>query len=160
MTDYHEQWTANKDLEEEFGYKVGESDRATDWGFESREIKTSYTDYGKFCADASYVERGEIFAATFLLTADRCQYGSIITQLRNDYTKVQQTYPSTVQKVQALLTVWEEEKSPMHRYNNRLSFANIMNDRNGDWGHASNDDAQATGGHPSHGVTTKTCRFY
>ena len=33
ITDYHEQWNANKDLAEEFGYKVGESDRATDWVF-------------------------------------------------------------------------------------------------------------------------------
>ena len=30
VTEYHKRWTANKEMAEEFGYKVGESDRATD----------------------------------------------------------------------------------------------------------------------------------
>ena len=29
VTEYHERWTENKELAEEFRYKVGESDRAT-----------------------------------------------------------------------------------------------------------------------------------
>ena len=65
------------------------------------------TDYNEKCADASEVAREKFLTAIFLLGADISQYRGMIPQLRNDYVKGQQTYPATVQKVQALLTVWE-----------------------------------------------------
>ena len=55
VTDYHERWTANKDLEEEFWYKVGERDRATHRECKVSRIKTSDTDYDENYADASEV---------------------------------------------------------------------------------------------------------
>ena len=75
---------AKKELTEEFGYKVGESDRATDRECEASGIKTSDTDYDKKRADASKVARGKFLTATSLLRADICQYRGMITQLSND----------------------------------------------------------------------------
>ena len=40
VTEYHKRWTAKKELAEEFGYKVGESGRATDRECEDGGIKT------------------------------------------------------------------------------------------------------------------------
>ena len=53
VTEYHERWTANNDLEEEFWYKVGESDRATHRECKVSRIKTLDTDYDENYADAS-----------------------------------------------------------------------------------------------------------
>ena len=78
-------------MADEFGYKVGESDRATDQECKARGIKKSDTNNDKKRADASEVERKKFLAATFLLGEDRHQYGGMITQLRSDCTKVQQT---------------------------------------------------------------------
>ena len=58
VTEYHEQWTANKYLAEEFGYKVGESDPATNQEYEASRIRMSDTKYDKKRADASEVSRG------------------------------------------------------------------------------------------------------
>ena len=93
VAEYHKRWTANKDLAEDFGYKVGESDRATNWECEASDIKTSDKDYNENRVDASEVAREKFLAATFLLRADIHQYGGRITHPRNDYAKVQQTYP-------------------------------------------------------------------
>ena len=57
MTEYHEQCTANNNLEEEFGYKVGESDRATDEECKASGIKISDTEYDEKRADASDVAK-------------------------------------------------------------------------------------------------------
>ena len=119
----------------------------------------SDTDYDKKCADASKVEREKFLAATFLLGADRRQYGGMTTQLRNDYTKGQQIYPETVQKVQAVLMVWEGEKSLVHGSNEGLSFTNVVDD-NSDGVDAGDSDAQASGRCPSRSGVTETRRCY
>ena len=45
-----------------------------------------------------------------------------------------------VQKPQALLTAWEGEKYPVHGSNEGLSFANVVNNDDGDGGDADNGD--------------------
>ena len=104
VTEYHNRWTAKKELTEDFGYKVGESDRATNRECKASRIKTLDTNYDKKRADASEAAREKFLVATLLLGADICQYGGMSTQMRNDYAKGQQTYPATVQKAQSLLT--------------------------------------------------------
>ena len=84
----------------------------------------------------------------------------MITQLRNDYAKGQQTYPEMVQKSQALLTAWEGEKYPLHGSNEGLSFSNVVNENNDDRGDSGDTDAQASGGRPSYGGATETRRCY
>ena len=160
VPEYHEQWTANKELAEEFGYKFEESDQATDRECEASGIKTLDTDYNKKSADASKVTREKFLADIFLLGADIRQYGRMITHLRNNYVKGQQNYPETVQKVQALLMAWEGEKDPVHVCNEGLSFANVVNDDDGDGGDDGDGDAQASGGRPSRGGATETHRCY
>ena len=107
VTEYQYKWTANKELSDDFGHKVGESDRATDQAWDTSGIKTSDKDYDKKRADAREVRREKHLTATFLLRADIRQYRGTITHLRNDYVKDQQKYPPTVQKVQSLLMAWE-----------------------------------------------------
>ena len=58
VTEYHEQWTANKDLAEEYGYKVGESDGTTNQEYEVIGIRMPDTKYDKKRADASEFARG------------------------------------------------------------------------------------------------------
>ena len=65
-----------------------------------------------------------------------------------------------MQKVQALLTAWEGEKSPVHRSNEELSFANFVNNGDGNRGDAGNSDVQESGWRPSRGGTTETRRCY
>ena len=154
MTEYHECWTANKELADELGYKVGESGRATDRECEDDGIKTSDADYDKKPAEASEVVGEKFLAATFLLGADRRQYGGMMTQLRNDYANGQKTYPATVQKAQALLTEWEGDKYPVHGSDEGLRF----DDDNR--GAAGKGDAKASGGHASCGGVTKMRRCY
>ena len=73
-------------------------------------------------------------------------------QICNYYAKGQQNYPATVQKVLGLLTAWEEEKDPIHGSNEGLSFANAVNDNNGD------GDATVNGGtQESFGRATRVC---
>ena len=84
----------------------------------------------------------------------------MITHLRNDYEKGQQTYPETVQKLQALLTTWEGEKDPVHRSNKGLSFTNVVNNEDKNGGNAGDGDDKASGGRPSRGGATKTRRCY
>ena len=55
VTEYHERWTANKDMEEEFGYNIGESGQATNRKCEADGINTSDDDYEKNRAGASDV---------------------------------------------------------------------------------------------------------
>ena len=101
----------------------------------------SDTDYNEKRADARKVTRENFLAATFLLGADRRQYGGMITRLRNNYTKGQHNYPATVQKFQALLTSWEGEKSLVHGSNKGFSFANVVNDDDSYGADAGNGDA-------------------
>ena len=118
------------------------------------------TEYHEKRADASKVARGEFLATTFLLGADRHQYRGMITQPRNDYMKGQHTYPATVQKVQALLKIWEGEKSPAHGSNEGLNFANVENEDDGDGGDVCNGDAQESSRPPLCSGTTEMCRCH
>ena len=138
----------------------GGSDRENDRECEASGIKTSDTDYDEKRADSSEVTREKFLAATFLLGADRRQCGGIITQLRKYYAKGQQTHPATVQKFQSLLTTCEGDKSPVHGSNEGLSFANVVNNNDGNRGDARDGDARAGGGHPSRSGATETHRCY
>ena len=84
----------------------------------------------------------------------------MITQLQNDYSKSQQTYPVTVQKSQALLTAWEGDKYPVHRSNKGLIFAKVMNDDDSDGGAAGKGDTQASGARASRGGMIEARRCY
>ena len=55
IMEYHGQWTANKELEEEFRYKFVDSDRVTNRGCEDSRIKSSYPNHNENSADASEV---------------------------------------------------------------------------------------------------------
>ena len=59
-----------------------------------------------------------------------------------------------------MLTAWEGEKSPVHRYKEGLRFANVVNDNDDDGGNAGDGDAQASSGRLSHGGATETRRCY
>ena len=69
-----------------------------------------------------------------------------MTQLHKDYAKGHKTYPDTAQKAQALLTAREGKKSPIHGSNEGIIFSNVVNNKNGNRGAASNGDTQASGG--------------
>ena len=84
----------------------------------------------------------------------------VITQLRNDYSKGQQTYPETVHNSQSLLMAWEGETLPVHRCNKGLSFFNIVNNNDDGEGAAVNGNAQASGVRVSCDGATETCRCY
>ena len=83
---------------EEFGYKIGESYRATDWECEADRIMSSEHDYVANQAGLKAAAREKFLVAAFLIGADRRQYRGMMTQLRNYYAKGQQTYPSTLQR--------------------------------------------------------------
>ena len=97
-------------------------------------------------AGASDVAHGKFLVATFILRADRRQCGGMMTQLHNDYAKGHKTYPDTAQKAQALLKEGEGKKSPIHGSNEGIIFSNVVNNKNGNRGAASNGDTQASGG--------------
>ena len=89
VTDYHKWRTAKKELAEEFRYKVGDINGATNRECEASGIKMSDTEYNENCADASEVAREKFLADTFLLGEEICQYRGMIIQLRNDCTEGQ-----------------------------------------------------------------------
>ena len=83
-----------------------------------------------------------------------------MTQPRNDYTKGQHTYTATVQKAQALLTAWGEEKTSVHGSKEGQTFANIVNDVDSDGDAADDDGAQESGGLATCGRAPETCCCY
>ena len=158
--EYHERWTSVKYLTEEYRYKIGESSRANNRECEVKGIKASDNDYDEKRAGAVDVAWEKFFAAIFHLGAYRCQYGGMMTQLRKNYSKGQQTYPETVQKEQVLLTVWEGVKYPVHGSNEGLSLSSVVNGNDGDKGAAGDRNTQASGGCASHGGATETYHCY
>ena len=74
VTEYHKWWTANKELAEEFGYKVGDSDWETDRECKASGLRMLDIDYDRKSADARDVAGEKSLAATFFLMEDRHQY--------------------------------------------------------------------------------------
>ena len=54
-----------------------------------------------------------------------------MTQLSNNYSEGQQTYPVTEQKAQTVLTVWEGGEIPVHGSIYGLTFVNVVNNNGG-----------------------------
>ena len=97
----------------------------------------------------------KFLAAAFLLGV---QYGGMMTQIRNDYAKGEQTYPVRVQKAQALLTAWEGGKAPLHGSNKGIRFSNAVNNNDGNRGAVNGGDTHTSGGRASRGGATKIRR--
>ena len=76
----------------------------TDWECKVDRIASSDHNYVAKQAGEKYSRRKKFLAAAFLIGEDKRQYGWMMTQLSNNYTKGQQSYILTVQKAQALLT--------------------------------------------------------
>ena len=66
-------------------------------------------------------------AITFLLGSDRKRFGHLLTDLKNDYAKSTNNYPSNVIAAKSLMLAYEQPRAPVvgGSRNEGLSFANI-----------------------------------
>ena len=93
VTEYHERWTAGKELAEKFRYKTKESNRVTERECDANVIAILDHEYIAKRAGAKSAAQEKFLADAFLLGADICQSGGMMTQLRNFYAKGKHTYP-------------------------------------------------------------------
>ena len=78
-TEYHKWWTSIKNIAEEFRYKIGNIDRATNRECEAGGIFSTNSNYIAKQEEVKSAAREIFLAATFLLGAYRCQYRGMMT---------------------------------------------------------------------------------
>ena len=83
-----------------------------------------------------------------------------MTQLSNNYSEGQQTYPVTEQKAQTVLTVWEGGEIPVHGSIYGLTFVNVVNNNGGNGEYAGGNITQESGGQAVSSGTLGTCCCY
>ena len=76
------------------------------------------------------MSRVKYLATAFLLRLDRCQYGELILDLKNDYAKQQRNHPKTITDMYGLMVVFEPTRmaAVTGGHNEGLKFGTVAND--------------------------------
>jgi hypothetical protein len=125
LDEYWKQWNAWIAVLENYngGEKFGGSTGAT-----TREMAfLGLADSATNVVIAEKSAREKFLAIAFLLGSDRKRFGHLITDLKNDYAKSMNNYPSNVIAAKSLMLAYDQPRAPVvgGSRNEGLSFANI-----------------------------------